>query len=606
MVFGIHQLLHAISYFCLGYCSLQDKSPWASWSISAVMCGASVVMLELDLSLTRGEKVCAQVLTAVGPVCATVCTCIWQLGLRPYDRVIPWLLSVAFAAHACELYNALKLCGAEERDDGAVVPVKFRFVVHLDVFGWLSKPAPSRGMSRLMQQDAFDAAPEVDEAHVMGLDETGLLGACGADPRPKQERVRIDSVASEVEDAFDIAGTFPNAGEVMPKHETLQPGRVPWIVFRFATWMLMILWVAGMVLPFGFVSVIFRYDDVSFAAVAEQVSTYSKRSTEAPSLAPGERVQVGWPSQLAFQPTALSCDSSGEHLVVADDFGVYTAHLSADLGAEGSAAEALLGLRGASASARKEQELFAQFRRTPLCQALQGDAVEDVTLMCPPNPGSACYAIVLHNRGRRLSTCRLTDVDEGSLLAETAEMAAASGLPQRLRDRGDATWKIPESWLEKRNDYVESVAIDAGCQGLGTSFAPDRVGCVIVGTRSGRLVQLRKSLVDNRTLVPERMMQQRFRSSVDHGTLHVFGNGFAAALRPLSGSIQAFDLEHSAFIGEWRLPSDLQWKMLCGGGDSFFVLGYKQTTAEGAPAGAAQIWRFRQPSALDTSAGLPP
>merc|ERR1712176_1140749 len=103
-----------------------------------------------------------------------------------------------------------------------------------------------------------------------------------------------------------------------------------------------------------------------------------------------------------------------------------------------------------------------------------------------------------------------------------------------------ATWTISTEWLhnhhERKKEYVESIAVNSDCHRSETSssgiardaFHPAALGCVVVGTTSGRIVQLRGAFTDRSRLVPERAMQQRPRA-VGLGSLHVFPAGFVMA-----------------------------------------------------------------------------
>lgn len=119
-------------------------------------------------------------------------------------------------------------------------------------------------------------------------------------------------------------------------------------------------------------------------------------------------------------------------------------------------------------------------------------------------------------------------------------------------------------------------------------------GCVVVGTSSGRIVQLREASTGDRRLVPERSVQERVRK-VARGALHVFANGLFIALRHLAGTVEAFDSASGASVAQWRLPPGAQWLTLCAGGDSIFALGLRNGTS-------VELRRFPLPDLLK----LPP
>jgi hypothetical protein len=112
------------------------------------------------------------------------------------------------------------------------------------------------------------------------------------------------------------------------------------------------------------------------------------------------------------------------------------------------------------------------------------------------------------------------------------------------------------------------------------------MGCVVVGTSKGRLVQLRGATGTEQLLVPARTMQQ-FPRGFGPGTLHVLPNGVVMVLRRDLGTVQAIDSSLASLLGEWRLPQSSHWLTICGGGDSLYVLG--------ARAGIVELYRFSVP-----------
>jgi len=123
------------------------------------------------------------------------------------------------------------------------------------------------------------------------------------------------------------------------------------------------------------------------------------------------------------------------------------------------------------------------------------------------------------------------------------------------------------------------------------NFSPDLPGCVVVvGTTQGRIVQLQGTAAHDHNLVPQRAMEERQRS-VGPGTLHVLSNGFVLALRQHTSTVQAFDANDGASAGEWRLPREIQWLAICGGGHSLFFLGLQNKSK-------VVLFRFAVPDEL--------
>jgi hypothetical protein len=178
------------------------------------------------------------------------------------------------------------------------------------------------------------------------------------------------------------------------------------------------------------------------------------------------------------------------------------------------------------------------------------------------------------------------------------------GNPSKVEStQSTITWKISSDWLQRADkeikqpaERVESMAVNNDCLQRNSRndimFAPDEVGCVVVGTSTGRVVQLRRHLTKKRSLVPERAMQLRDHA-VSGGSLHVLKGGIVMTLRPAQGTVQALDTMQGSLVGEWRLPQDIEWCSLCGGGGNLYILGKDRGSAT-----CKALWRFPVPPEL--------
>lgn len=211
---------------------------------------------------------------------------------------------------------------------------------------------------------------------------------------------------------------------------------------------------------------------------------------------------------------------------------------------------------------------------------------------------SFCQVLVLHS-GQRLTVCPLGINDHDPQLAEE------SGIPGADVVRPVDDWRIGDAWTtsrarpHSRHETIESVGMNAECQaeqvsqrGLNdAAFSPAEVGCVMVGTSSGRIVALRQHAVKEEQLVPEWATQQR-RRAVAQGTIHVFNGGFVAILRPEIGVLQVS--QEGNVLMQWRLPDSANWIALGGGGDSLYILGSARDNGEDSTS----LWQFPLPSEL--------
>eukprot|EP00928_Gymnodinium_smaydae_P052688 TRINITY_DN3680_c0_g1_i1.p1 TRINITY_DN3680_c0_g1~~TRINITY_DN3680_c0_g1_i1.p1 ORF type:complete len:1109 (+),score=248.65 TRINITY_DN3680_c0_g1_i1:119-3445(+) len=136
MTFGTNQLLHAVAYYALGYVCVQDGASWAAGSVVAIMAGIAMALVHLDFSLTRLENYVAQALIFCSFGCTAAATFWWNMeGLKAKHRLM-FVLPMAYAAHGLWLFWALRACGLLRQPDGVVLPMRFRAVLYLDVFGW--------------------------------------------------------------------------------------------------------------------------------------------------------------------------------------------------------------------------------------------------------------------------------------------------------------------------------------------------------------------------------------------------------------------------------------------------------------------------------------
>jgi len=412
-----------------------------------------------------------------------------------------------------------------------------------------------------------------------------------------------------------------------------EPGKVPWHMIKRGTLLMILLWMTGPLLSFGRVggplengvpplramdSIGARSDrDVDPARVASSaVDAYENNDLEA--LVEGEPIDVQWPREHSFMPRSLSCDPSGRQLVVADDFGVYSGHLwpEADSGAR--------KLQGLS-------DLSIKISRAPPCTAFEGQTLKDIGVVCTNGAAteSSCRVLVLHAHGRRLTECPLIQNSSREALAPTAgevPLKTGSGLQgesplaepstndtsptvmreHRARRRAPhkrkavvkpvVTWRIAGQWLDVKKERVESVAVNNEClaqdrRTTGGAFHPDAPGCLVVGTTSGRVVQLRRHVTQSKELVPEWSMQKRTHA-IGQGSLHVLPGGIVMALRPKQGTLQALDVQRGDVVGEWKLPQGISWITLCGGGRSLYMLGRALHSSK------VGLWRFPIPATL--------
>lgn len=403
--------------------------------------------------------------------------------------------------------------------------------------------------------------------------------------------------------------------------ETLDSDKHPWQVFRYATLLLVILWLLSLAVLFGVIDDISEFGPLDFTKGSLESEERQRKGKVADNsdgtlpdtillngdieispeefenlkfLPEGRILETKWPHQ-SFMPTGLTSDDTGTRLVVSDDFGIYAGNLIVD--GAGEAIDEAGPLRGRSL--RGFPSLAADFKRVPHCTALEGKELKDIAIVCSSQ--SVCRVLVLHSRGQQLTECPLFINALDSELKVVGKDWLDADVVRPVDD-----WKIGADWttttIVKAHlgyETIESVGLDSECVAEKVSkhesrlpaFSPAEVGCVVIGTSSGRIVALRRHATEEKQLVPEWAIQQR-RRSVASGTIHVFNGGFVAVLRPEIKVLQV-SLDGTVLF-QWRLPDTADWISLGGGGSWFYMLG----TTRGNEKETIHLWQFPLPNDL--------
>ncbi|CAK9019498.1 unnamed protein product [Durusdinium trenchii] len=398
---------------------------------------------------------------------------------------------------------------------------------------------------------------------------------------------------------FGHASFMKGDEDIVSGHDKIDSGKYPAQIFRTATLLMVLLWVIGLAVPFGvfreFLTKPLKIDltvgtekgEEEIEAVVgtspnglPELIPISRHRKDLHSLLKGRRVEVQWPS-VALRPRTLSCDPSGSLLVVADDLAVYAGRV------EGV-----------------DDTTKVTFDQVPPCVALEGQAVQDVSVACghagtagvASEAESHCRVLVLHAKGRLLAECPLQETFRS--FSDSAIQTRVAALPSSEPEE----WQIQDKWLHhaKRGEGMERIkALAAKSECMMGDFREIGVGCVVAGTSEGRVVELRESHVKMHTLVPELPLEQR-NKALRAGSLHFSSKGYVMVLRRETSSVQAFDAVQGTNKGEWRLPTDIElqrieWLTLSGGGGRLFALGVRNRQTE--------LYEFPLPTELQRAAG---
>mmetsp|Transcript_40701 Transcript_40701/g.93549 ORF Transcript_40701/g.93549 Transcript_40701/m.93549 type:complete len:886 (-) Transcript_40701:38-2695(-) len=600
MSFGTNQLLCAITYYCLGYVSVLDGAPFAATTVAFIMVGIALALIELDFDLSRSEATTAWGLLAAGPAIFTCAACFWCTGDSFSHVLVPLLLPFGFAAHGMSLVWLLRGCKVELSGSGVWLPTKFVAVQNLDVFGWMSDPQGQGGEDELQEN-----APDDESMEVHANPPWNFLGARESSREPmlmSQQNVEAHCrhlEATEKHAAKEplrarIQAAIQGAGLDLPKrgtaHTTLAAsaaaardaqGAIPWLALRSGTCLLSALWILGFIWSIGFllasalpIAMGGERDlvDMLRGSVLSMAGMKDPSTSDAMPLSKGAMVHILWPRRFGFVPTASSCDLSGQHLVVADGFGVYAGSLTED------------------------DAVNTSLHRMLPCAAFEGHMIQDMSVACHSRAAAdaSCSVMVLHGHGKSLTDCPLVSMPQPAAVHEV-----------RLKEKPGTTWTISQEWLDAPNEEVVSVAVDAEClrkhrldEGSAAHFQSSN-GCVVAGTSTGRVVRLRRHLADEKQLVPDVDIKQRVTNATSPpGLMHHFMGNTALLLWPQEGQIQALNLEVGDVVGEWQLPKDRRWTSLAGSTHDLFLVGHPPNlTRQQAASQAviAELWRFAMP-----------
>jgi len=219
-------------------------------------------------------------------------------------------------------------------------------------------------------------------------------------------------------------------------HDKFHPGHLPAYIFRFATLLLVLLWFIGCFLTLG-------TESTGLQGFTQVVAPRHNL----PKMRKGETILVEWPTHLGFVPRALSCDPSGEIIVVADDLALFSGRVvraDKDVQIDDARIRSVQHIPVLATEAQRVQKervstsrpvavnplishrpLTLHFTRVEAqCALLDGHELNDVSVICTDKP-FWCRVLVLYDRGRRLAECPLSN--EGTICNKKMQVPLSRG-----------------------------------------------------------------------------------------------------------------------------------------------------------------------------------
>lgn len=212
MSIGVIELLLAMSYYVLGYVLVQDGCRSAATYGVILLTSMSVSITKMDMTLSVWESRRVQMLLFFCPSMSCVASYHWSHQSSFDLRVAEMLIVIAFFSHGFFLGLMTVYSRITPQDNGTLLPVAFRSVLYLDVFGWLrssveNPPSARRSRSGRLSRattrarSSWQLAPRsqlvprtIDEERCEDDDRAALGELDDDDPlRPSMETLRYTS-----------------------------------------------------------------------------------------------------------------------------------------------------------------------------------------------------------------------------------------------------------------------------------------------------------------------------------------------------------------------------------------------------------------------------
>eukprot|EP00930_Biecheleria_cincta_P087527 TRINITY_DN7674_c0_g3_i1.p1 TRINITY_DN7674_c0_g3~~TRINITY_DN7674_c0_g3_i1.p1 ORF type:complete len:911 (+),score=164.67 TRINITY_DN7674_c0_g3_i1:121-2853(+) len=613
MSMGTNQLIMGLSYYVIAYVLISNKAVIASFLVVLLFMVIATALIRLDMSLTSFEFQAAAALNFAGPCITALAAQQWRLHtVRGYEMV-HLLAPLPYACSAGWLMLLLYIAKVGEQEGGAMLPTGYRSVMYIDVFGWIKRQQkPSDLIPSAANSTSVPArVPSLPSATagvvngagpaVKAIDHEGVFFKTPKPTRPERmpgaAKSPPESMASN--EMFAPSSFVPreqegerelNVHEVQPY---IRPGFVPWRIFCSATTLLLVLWwLSGVLILLeasGWsalrVPQLLREPEelgsepkhVSSAHNTEKHKMHRRSFLQGGSATQllGKRIDTQWPHLAGSMPRRLACgmDAEGKtSLVAASRFGLFLSQLD----------PAMEGNQGSASSPNAS----AVFQHAPPCDDLDGEAVQDVSLLCAGKDGQ-CQALVLHRQGQRLAACGLSAVQKPGLTGGHDPLPALMSLSDGWLGEGDAASNRPQ-------EEVASIVFTERCSGAGQGK------CAFAETTNGRLVELQAGLSSNRSdaagpdWYPTRtLMADTSSDARGGGTLHLVGNRYIGILANYGTELRAVDPRSpGGLVGRWPLPSQKRWVSLCSSAGNLFLL------SDGSVLEPPQLYRFPLPASL--------
>jgi hypothetical protein len=268
-----------------------------------------------------------------------------------------------------------------------------------------------------------------------------------------------------------------------------------------------------------------------------------------------EQIRMSWPWP-NISPNRLSCDSTGNHFVMADRILMFSARVDSEFHLAGEPQRLL----------QKPHAQFSEFD----CPAVLGEGLEDIAVSCNSTSASegvgSCEVLALHGHGRRLASCALALAGHDGESGVGKIDDISSKWLENSQNKHAAEGRMAPSQIEK----ALSVSISPECNGVAGAET-----CMVLGTTHGRVVQLGRHS-NSRALIPTEVLYEHRENSQPlpgSGLVRSFNRKYLGVLQPNQNSIRVLDLGKGGLAaGTLQLPLSKPVSSFCAGGGHVYML----------------------------------
>ena len=266
MVVGTTQLLSVIGYMGVAW-YVSNDSRWGGVVFTILMVVFSIIHARMNLLLSSREFTALSVFILMGPLLGTVTALFGYVDPVNYGTVVAWLTPLAFFFHLLTISFYIAV-GSET--NGAL-PTKFSTIISIDILGlWGDHEdhdvdEPERPESPGLGEQALAAGRAAGRAvtgAVTGWQKRWLKATTREAPvsalippsldATRAERERhlrptnvIPTIPTEAFSFLDNADESSDTPKHVPVHGTLHSPTLPWVAFRQAGAVVILMWLAS-------------------------------------------------------------------------------------------------------------------------------------------------------------------------------------------------------------------------------------------------------------------------------------------------------------------------------------------------------------------------